>query len=110
MGMVRQNMNFKRLGYNSYAEYLSSHLWQTIRQQALYRDNGLCRICHRPASCVHHFDYRLKTMKGENPHCLVSLCDDCHYRVEFDGDKKRTLSQAQKMLALLTGMKKRIRN
>lgn len=87
-----------RLGFASYADYLTSVLWAEIREAVLDRDNRQCRICDRKARAVHHIDYSEATMIGDSLESLVSVCHNCHKKIEFNEEgKKHTLFQARKM-------------
>lgn len=67
--------------------FYNSTAWQTVRRQALLRDNNLCQQCFKegilkPADMVHHkvevkdnWELRLDI---DN---LVSLCNACHNKV-----------------------------
>lgn len=57
-----------------------------IRNIALYRDGYQCRICTAKATSVHHISYDVDVMYGSNLSPLVSLCDPCHEKIEFDED------------------------
>jgi hypothetical protein len=87
---VSQNgLAYRRLGFSTYQEYLKSDLWKQIRAKVLLRDGGLCRLCGKPASCVHHQSYVLNVMSGERLDDLYSVCDPCHLLVEFASDGKK---------------------
>lgn len=58
-----------------YADYLQTHHWKVVRQEALDRARGLC-ICGEPAFDVHHMHYRTRGFEG--PGDVVALCRDCH--------------------------------
>ena len=86
------NHGWYKLGFNSYEHYLKSGIWQTIRLMVLERDSNECAACGGYATQVHHRDYRVKTLCGSSLASLVSLCEPCHKRVEFDDNgNKRTL-------------------
>lgn len=76
----------KRLGFNSYREYLASTLWKTISKAVLARDYCKCRTkgCTRnfPRQ-VHHTSYTLRNLLGIETGSLVTLCSLCHEEVEF---------------------------
>ena len=99
----RRNWNIKYLGYISWDEYLSSDLWKNIRSKVFSRDKNMCCICSFTANAVHHLDYDIKTLKGENRYNLIAICDKCHNKIEFtDSGKKRfsrkRILQAKKRL------------
>lgn len=89
----------KRMGFPEYRDYLKSGLWKQIRARILARRPN-CIRCQDPASQVHHADYRLEVMRGYADECLHPVCRDCHKLAEFDGDRKRTLQEANAFLGL----------
>ncbi|WP_294535198.1 hypothetical protein [uncultured Rhodoblastus sp.] len=70
--------------WRKYKAYLNSPEWATVRQRVLKRANNICEGClQRPATQVHHLDYR---------HCceeflfeLVAVCEPCHERLHPEG-------------------------
>lgn len=97
------------LGYRNYQQYLESPLWNLIRREVLYRDEGECLSlwCKRRTRVlqVHHLDYSLPILQGLEPWELVTLCKDCHTGVEFSGRKKLNLYQSrEKTLYVITGL------
>lgn len=92
---VVRNRNLKSLGFVDYPQYLESRLWKSIRQSVLVRDGFKCRKCDRSsAHHVHHSSYDVATLRGDDLSKLHSVCDWCHREIEFDGDEKRTGSDA----------------
>jgi len=95
----------KDQGYSSYPEYLNSGLWASIRRRVLKRDKWACRVCGKQAWQVHHRNYDRRTMAGKSLKKLISLCGDCHKKVEFSGSNKRPFASAQLVLrGLLKGI------
>ena len=94
--LERQHV-IQQLGFSNYKEYLQSDLWKIIRKHILARDAYHCRArrCNNRTNEVHHFTYDSATLIGRSPYTLVSLCRECHYSIEFDGDKKRPLKEVQ---------------
>lgn len=94
----KQPFSFKKLGFETYADYLGSDLWQGIRRRVLARDRR-CACCRRFSNTVHHRNYFLATMDGSDISGLVGLCRGCHKKAEFrpDGTKK-TLKQANRYI------------
>jgi 5-methylcytosine-specific restriction endonuclease McrA len=89
------------LGYPSYQLYLESELWAGIRKRVIERDGQLCRVCKFLAKEVHHTDYLEDTLTGANLDHMLSLCARCHHKIEFHGDWKRTMEQANLELVKL---------
>lgn len=97
-----------KLGFGSYASYLDSDLWKSIRAKAFERDGKRCRCCGEPADLVHHDSYGSDVLRGRSIHRLFSLCNKCHTRVEFlPRGKKRTFKQVHEQLQLMLGLTKR---
>lgn len=82
----------------SYDDYLKGSLWDEIRERVLKRDGYTCRICGGKARLVHHESYEDDVMNGINLEPLMSLCRDCHDRVEFDDDNIKINSPHEKIL------------
>lgn len=87
----------RSIGYPSYAAYLESALWQSIRAKVLGHCKGKCRLCDQAAKVVHHFRYGRTVLRGKKfGRDLVPLCHECHEKIEFTSDRvKRSLRQAQ---------------
>lgn len=85
---MKRSTSLKRLGYDSYQEYLDGDLWKIIRKKAFRRAKGACRLCGDTAEVVHHRFYTVTTLAGQNPSGLVALCHGCHEHIEFRGLKK----------------------
>lgn len=78
------------LGYDTYQAYLLSPLWSSIRASILERDAFKCRLCGAGATQVHHRSYSERILTGERlDDSLLSLCAECHIRLEFQKDGKK---------------------
>lgn len=100
-----RNRNLSNLGYISYSKYLESEDWARIRKAKLNRFPQ-CLICPNPSSQVHHTSYATSVLLGMHLHLLVCLCDKCHHSIEFDGEDKKSLEDANETLfsrAISTG-------
>lgn len=86
------------LGFDTYAEYISSELWLTIRKRVLDRDGWHCRFCgQRGSGIVHHIQYTKGNLSGSHLKHMVTVCSCCHRKVEFTrGGTKRPLIEAAK--------------
>ena len=110
-GYWKLGHSLERLGFSTYQEYLSSPLWNAIRREILYRDQSECLslYCRRLTKIiqVHHLDYSLETLKGEQPWELVSLCKHCHELVEFSasGKKLNLYASRERTLRIVTGLR-----
>lgn len=93
---VHRERCLEKLGYSSYRQYLRSELWKAIRDEKI-RQTPLCELCSSKAQCVHHISYKLSVLIGRNMRKLVSLCNECHTKIEFHGDgRKRGFESAMK--------------
>lgn len=72
------------MGFPSYAAYLASELWASIRERVLERDGRQCRLCPREASQVHHTTYTREVLLGRELKWLAAICGGCHRYIEFD--------------------------
>jgi len=97
---VRRNFKLSDLGYASYQDYLASEEWKRIRKRKLQR-HPKCLLCDRPSCQVHHLSYDERTLLGMLSVLLVALCEECHHGIEFDGNRKRTLEEANQELRRL---------
>lgn len=89
------------LGFKDYLAYLSSDLWKKIRRIILGGSSN-CRICKVViATQVHHQDYSLPVLLGENLGPLIVVCAGCHRQIEFSGERKRSFLEARRRCAHL---------
>lgn len=67
------------LGYRSYAEYLASPLWRSIRQRVYAAKGRVCVSCDMDeADEIHHDRYDRDTLMGKTLKHLRPLCRHCH--------------------------------
>lgn len=83
---------FRKIGYDSYSDYLNSRHWTQLRR--LYWESGqpqCCRICEsKKQLIIHHRRY--ETLGHENIYKdVVMLCQPCHDKVHFFADQKTPL-------------------
>lgn len=91
-----------RLGFQTYAEYLASPLWEKARRRARNRHGDHCVCCRAKATEFHHQSYGLKTLMGDNSKDVLPVCNGCHKRIEFNSDgSKRTFDEARKAFIAL---------
>jgi len=104
---LARNIVLKELGYNSYAEYLESSLWATVRRKGWAQHGNDCKLCGEKANVLHHLSYSKAVLVGDKIGELVPLCDLCHTKVEFLEDgKKRTLLEARNAYSQLLALRK----
>jgi 5-methylcytosine-specific restriction endonuclease McrA len=74
----RQNRRFKmtRLEYRN--EYLKSDEWKSLREDFLNTRDGNCEKCSKPASDVHHMEYKFLSTPSDQMNSLMLLCRNCH--------------------------------
>lgn len=93
-----RNAILKSIGFDSYADYLNSDLWISLRER-VYREKGrVCFLCGRSATQVHHVGYGRKTLLGKKTGALKPVCGGCHHAIEFKGGEKLSIKNAQKQL------------
>lgn len=95
-----------RLGYKGYPAYRASNRWKKTRRGVFALDAGLCRVCSKTATEVHHDRYDLKTMAGADYSHLHSVCRPCHEYLEFvDWDGKKETRRTPHEMYVLTRSK-----
>lgn len=88
------------LGFKTYAEYLASDLWRTIRHRVLGA-SAKCIRCGSAAVQVHHSAYTKQNLSGASVECLHSVCRACHQQSEVRPDgSKRTLDECNAELRI----------
>lgn len=90
-----------RLKFGSYEDYLSSKLWQTIRERVIELKGKQCSLCPKRYECIHHHSYRRDVLSGKNIQPLFPLCHSCHEQIEFSDGHKRQMSEVQKIFRKL---------
>jgi len=81
------------LGFDSYDEYLDSHMWRQIRSRIYVRADGTCECCRqRKPENVHHWSYTVATLRGDRPQNLEAVCKSCHEK--FHAPKPLTPQKA----------------
>lgn len=71
--------NFER-DNPDYLGYIRSPAWRKKSDERLALDNGVCQVCGRHATEVHHLTYM--NFRNEGMEDLVSLCHECHQKAE----------------------------
>lgn len=77
----------------TYEEYLRSAAWQTLRQQVIGRDEGLCQTCLLPGQEVHHKTYL--RLFHEPLSDLILLCGECHEAITDVFRRRRYAAEPQ---------------
>lgn len=55
----------------------------TLKRAIRERDNYICRVCNQYGNFIHHIDYDKTNC---NPDNLVTLCNSCHSKTNFNRD------------------------
>lgn len=77
-----RNRELASMGYATYADYLASPLWATIRKRVFARSNA-CEFCGDRATQVHHSSYHRSVLDGSNLTQLHAVCRECHLYGEY---------------------------
>ena len=89
-----RNRILKAMGFPSYAAYLQSDLWKSIRRRVL-ESNPKCSACGRPATQAHHRSYRKPDLDGRDLSRIYAVCASCHRTSEFRAGDGAKLNPAQ---------------
>lgn len=92
--------------YNNYNDsFYHSKEWKKLRQEALDRDNYLCRLCLKrgvitPAKTVHHITpLRVDNAQKLELNNLITVCESCHNKLHkeksYNIQKKQRYIQAK---------------
>lgn len=88
----------RTMGFSSYAEYLASPLWRSIRAR-LFKVCDQCP-CGKKAEQAHHRTYKRRYLEGRGKiHKFITpICGECHEEIEFEGGEKLSLGWANSKL------------
>lgn len=82
---IRRAQVLRKMGFASYAEYLKSPLWASVREKVFAAKGRRCFLCtQRQATQIHHSRYQRLDMLGKRLKDLFPLCGECHREIEFD--------------------------
>lgn len=91
----------KRLGFESYEEYLESSQWKEIRSRVRKAKGRKCHLCSGKADHIHHNRYEEADLLGETLEMLEPLCDRCHKGIHFTKKGRwRTLQETRHVFAV----------
>ena len=100
-----RNRNLEELGFDSYDDYLKSHLWKSIFHKVLSISSD-CYGCYSIATEVHHGSYDIPTLRGDHIESVVGvllfpICRKCHKSIEYTrkGNKVDPLTATRKLQA-----------
>lgn len=97
-----RDRNLLELGYYSYGQYLKSSKWKEIKEKVAPRSKK-CVRCGKAAEQIHHGNYDIKTLDGQDMQFLFPVCRRCHRNAEVDKKgKKKTIYAANHYLHALT--------
>lgn len=94
----KRNKKIRDLGFSSYAEYLASPLWASIRGRVLRRDKHKCQVCGDKATQVHHRSYTVAALRGTCLKAMKAVCRSCHELAEWEGSRKTHLMEANRVI------------
>jgi len=83
-----RDANLRSIGYLTYGYYCRCDLWIGIRARVFELYGKECFACGAPAEQVHHSDYSIQVLRGEDLSKLYPVCGDCHLWCEFDNGFK----------------------
>lgn len=78
------------LGFNNYADYLKSGLFNTLKTTLI---KGKCKLCWRRARFLLMLDYKPSTLNGSNMANISVVCGICLNLVERCHGNVRTFPQ-----------------
>lgn len=58
------------------------------KQKINERDNGLCRVCYKPAEQIHHVKFKSQNGRGVYTNGL-SVCQVCHFDIHQSSKKTK---------------------
>jgi 5-methylcytosine-specific restriction endonuclease McrA len=72
----------------TFRAYMSSDMWQRVRERVIYLYEGQCAYCYEDGYVVHHTNYRNwgKGNQSEVDDCMY-LCSSCHDDVHMGLDQ-----------------------
>lgn len=79
-------------------EYFKTELWAHITEMVMERQESACQVCGEAASVVHLLNYSIQTLRGRTIEHMAALCQKHKDEIDFDGESKSNLSQANKKL------------
>lgn len=94
----QRNALLREMGYPTYADYLASDLWQTIRRRVLAAHRYNCGLCSGRAVQVHHIRYTREAILGQGITHFVPVCRSCHERHEVQNCYKVTIDQCNEAM------------
>lgn len=71
-------------GNPEYDRYIRSPEWKRRARDRMEYDGGICCVCGKPATEVHHLSYA--NFRHEDRDDLISLCHRCHEKAEKFAD------------------------
>ena len=85
-------------GNPEYDRYIHSSAWRKKADERMRLDGGICRVCGKPATEVHHLTY--DNFRNEKPEELVSLCRCCHNKAEEFYDPANIMCMGARVIGL----------
>lgn len=94
----QRNTNLRAIGYRSYAKYLKSLLWRSIKKRVLRYRGLVCVRCAEEGNQIHHVDYDTDTLLGNRLGGMVVVCRECHEWIEHEHGVKVSPERANERL------------
>ena len=90
-----RDRRLREAGFSSYRGYLASVVWRKIRARVMVDGPQCWALCGRKATQVHHTDYFVATLAGDDLSKLLPVCGACHQRIEYHDKAGHKLSPSQ---------------
>lgn len=99
------------LGFETYGMYLRSDLWAIIKKEIHRRDAGFCRMagCGLPGKTIRHLSYSEKTLTGNSPASLITVCEKCLNIIRFDDEDQKRDFEEETILTFRMVMGRRVK-
>lgn len=81
--------------YPDYRAYLGGPEWAELRERVFKKKWKFCYACGKPASQVHHRNYKRNTMRGRRLRDLLPLCRGCHHWAHYQA---KSLKETNELL------------
>jgi hypothetical protein len=92
---MNKNEILKNNGFESYDQYLSSELWQKIRNRTVELKGEKCCCCDNKFNNIHHKYYHYNNLIEPKDDVieksLFPVCRPCHEKIHFKHSKFRSM-------------------
>lgn len=101
----QRNEMLRELGFATYADYLCSPLWQSIRKSMLAKHKRCFRCGQVGPRQIHHHFYSKGNLSGQTEKGLYTLCRPCHEGLEMQDGQKVPLKRVEKAFRKMANRK-----